>query len=159
MLDQLQYLATRLEGLSGPDRDVDCGLEQIFFGGDVYVQTAQGSMEPTYFVKRPSANHLSGFAKEPVYPYTASLDAAVALVVRLYPAYEIVLAKQTSFKHGVYWSAELGDGLEVEAPTAPLALLRALVSAKIEEAQARRSHSLSQLAESDTEEIMGIGHE
>lgn len=116
-------------------------------------------------------NFSAGYSK-PAWPlYTSSLDAVVALVERALPGWfltldryvmddldddrESLLAKTAAAHRWRVWLRYEGKKAFALAPTAPLAILRALVAAKIGEAKTR-AKALSDLAEMDAEEIAAI---
>lgn len=131
MLDQLQSLATRLEGLSGADRAVGFEICKAFLAPN-YDGTAE-----------------QWFGHDRHADPTASLDVAVALVERLAPDLWFALARFPNNREDCRWVVQDRNGIgRWFAPTAPLALLRALVSAKLEEERASIS----------TIELGGKGH-
>ncbi len=73
-------IIARLEAATGADRELDAEIEALLFGGEIIWGAARFTDDPTVSVRRPSANHLSGFSNNPVRLFTASLDAALALV-------------------------------------------------------------------------------
>lgn len=138
MLEQLKSLADRLEGLSGPDRETDVALEIWAhpFLKDL-PRDAAGWSHPEYGRIRPAQ------------AYTSSLDAAVALVERemapklldiegsweprdkaVWPAWSVRWYPAGVDRDGKSWHAQVGTG-----PTPAIALLRALLAAKIAEAE------------------------
>lgn len=135
MLDQLQSLADKLEGLSGADRETDWHIADAF-------QLPEPWPHSTLW---PPFVEGSRFDKR-IPTYTASLDATVALVEQVLPgwAWAVMSASPNEDKPwaGLARSRGAMTGFGETAPTAPLALLRALVSAKIEEERASISTTL-----------------
>jgi len=78
----LHELLERVKAASGADRELDAEIDVALFGGEIGLRAAQYTMDPQLFVRRPSAQHVSGYANEAVPAYTASIDAAVALIER-----------------------------------------------------------------------------
>lgn len=161
MLEQLKSLAERLEGLSGPDREVDALIESAF--------------DPDWV---PDTEWKFGFVRNRGCPtwikssatFTSSLDAAVALVERVmvpmlldiegswkprdravWPAWSVRWYPAAVDRNGKNWRAVVGTG-----PTPAIALLRALVSAKIEEA--RTVEERGEQAAISTTQLGGKGH-
>lgn len=86
-----EALIARLEALIGSDRELDAEIDVALFGGETIWKTANYTMESYPASRRPSATHIGGFANEHVPSYTASLDAAVALVERVLPGWTYLL--------------------------------------------------------------------
>lgn len=152
----LQALAERLDGLSGPDRATDCELAVALDGfwyddGAIYARAG-------YCHEVDGVICTPGQAPDMLVPkYTYSLDAAVALVERVLPGWFLTLDRYVMDDF-----ADMDEGMLSEAcadhrwrvwlkrggkkgfslgPTPPLALLRALVAAKMEEGRiANRDH-------------------
>jgi hypothetical protein len=133
----LADLLVRLEGLSGPDRAVDRQIMSLFYRweqrwtggidefGDHYLDWVW--VEPDTDQWRTTAR--DGFE------FTASLDAAVELVDRVLPRWEGSLSIAAGRDSWVrLWTDNGMTEYASDAPTAPLALLRALVAAKMAEA-------------------------
>lgn len=80
-------LIDRMEKLEGPDREVDADLDVALFGGETVWKQANYTMESYPASRRLSKYHVGGFANEHVPIYTASLDAAAALVERVLPGW------------------------------------------------------------------------
>lgn len=126
-LPVLQSLLERVEGATGADREIDSRLNRLAYG-DTPVLWPKGSRSK---------------------PYTASLDAALALVERVLPGHLIALAGPWRYadhhpKAGQpIWNAELHEDfeavcvtdLEARGATPALAAIAALLHAKIAELQ------------------------
>lgn len=83
--EKLVKLRERVAELEESDRELDADIEAALFGGEVCWSTANYTMEPMVYVRRPSANHLGGFVNSAVPAFTGSIDAAVALIERALP--------------------------------------------------------------------------
>lgn len=115
----LQALLRRVEEASGPDRELDAELAFRFKSGFVRGRSDDAAYAP---------------------PYTASLDAALALTERVLPGWTIAHLSQQDDKS---WFAELREGYltsynrvamseaRIRPPTSPLALLAATLRALI----------------------------
>ena len=116
MADDLADLIARLTEATGPDREIDLDLWRLF--GDL-----------------PPAVH-ERWDYQTV-PYTASVDASLALVERVLPGKHWSLGwwdegfrcEFLVFEEGEWWY-HAGKGTVGEAPTLPLAILVALLRAK-----------------------------
>lgn len=119
---EIADLLDRLRAATGPDRALDEALFERDHGRKRYRSTFE-QYEPS----------------EELTPYTASLDAALALVERVLPeANTLFIEKEPQTKrHSAYWEVSLQrnnvdsghwahNGI---APTAPLAVLIALLTA------------------------------
>jgi hypothetical protein len=78
--DELLVLASKVEALDGPDREVDAEIAVSIHGGEIVWLQANYTMENYPARKYASADHVGGYGKAPVDPVTASLDAAMSLV-------------------------------------------------------------------------------
>ena len=121
----LKELAEMLDAATGPSRELDAELAVVFdgktFGVGIWSSMLVGE-DGNFF---------------PVPDYTSSVDAALALVERLLPGATTVHAQQ--WKHPTAerpesWTWELsiyprGRTTATYSPTAPIAILRALVAA------------------------------
>ncbi len=110
--EKLRELLERVEAASGPSRAIDYAV------GD--------AIDPKEWRLCPS--------------YSASLDASIALVERLIPDHELFLARE-----GRSWWAVMGDDQTTPdgslwSPTAPLAILSALLRALISQAEGEAQH-------------------
>jgi hypothetical protein len=126
-MTSLQELRERIGRLTGPDREVDAALWALTNCVDdtTYLYGAGGYPDGTRIksYRRPGPRW---FAPR----YTASLEAALGLVERVSPAQDIAICRV-----GGQWEADMGppesfqrDGHAL-GPTAPLALLLALLAA------------------------------
>lgn len=102
-----QELVDRVRGLTGPDREVDRAIERFEHGPDVIPFTPK---------------------------YTSSIDAALALAERVLPGWLVSIDQlKTGWRCGlVEFDREADlviDDYDVEAPTAPLAIVLATLIA------------------------------
>lgn len=81
-------LVERLSAATVGSRELDADIAALLLPGVVEWRTTRWTMEAEPHRKVASANHVGGFAREPVYPVTTSLDAALALAERLLPGAE-----------------------------------------------------------------------
>jgi len=123
---ELRALLERVEAATGPGRELEIDLCAALFGG-----SAEG-IEEAKRSHRFRSTPLGGL-QEPFHSelrnYTASVDAALALVERKLAGWEW----EASFLVGLY-RFELGDpllGFVGESAAAPLAILAALLKALI----------------------------
>jgi hypothetical protein len=137
-VEALKLLSDRLEGLSRADREVDVLIAQTFedvssFDMGERRATIVAAEEPGRIWVRVGCVQ---YAMPPVVEFTASLDAAVALVERVMKGKigPITLLIAGSAQAQLESSDPCGWTVQVVAPTAPIALLRVLISAKIQEA-------------------------
>lgn len=121
----LQDLKDRLDKADGPDRELDADLALL--GG---------------WTEFPGDNWIGPFGEICVPNYTASTDAALGLIERVLPGWRVDFIQQSLDEP--YWTSGLykrvADTHQIDrasgsAPTAPLALLRALMAA-LEQAKA-----------------------
>ncbi len=110
--EALERLLERVKGAKGPDREIDLSLMQIVDPGAI---------------PQSSAN----------LPYTASVDAALALVERELPGCFVTLEVKSGgqFHHCEIEGEDDGDWEAVNMPTPSLAILAALaalLSAKLQ---------------------------
>lgn len=129
MTDNLRGLIERLEKLEGPDREVEAEIDVALFGGETVWKTANYTMESYPASRRPSATHIGGFANEHVPSYTASLDAAVALVERVLPGWDGFVPINAKGEAWVWPAGGMGKGHRVSAATPAIALLIATLKA------------------------------
>ncbi len=133
--DMVELLA-RIEAATGPDRELDGDLHNVLFG-TAYVRSA-GSVSGFMTSETDNGNPY-------VERYTASIDAALALVERMLPGYRWGVSA-VGIKRGTHpdGKAAYVDGFRAhvtessplrpmpstaDAPTAPLAILAALLKA------------------------------
>lgn len=74
------------------DRELDAGIDIAMFGGETIWKQANYTMEMYPASRRPSKNHLGGFAHEHVPHFTSSVDAALTLVMQKLPGAEYTLS-------------------------------------------------------------------
>jgi hypothetical protein len=130
----LKELAAMLDAATGPSRELDADLAEVVglrIEREHYTRYTQEWAPYIY--------DWMGCNKHPLPRFTSSIDAALALVERLLPGAITVHAQQ--WKHPTYerpesWTWELsiyprGRTTATYSPTAPLAILRALVAALI----------------------------
>lgn len=89
--EKLLNLAERCEKATGPDRELDADLDVALFGGVTVWKQANYTMESYPASRRESKHHVGGFVNNHVPLYTASLDAAIALVERMKPGWGFYL--------------------------------------------------------------------
>jgi hypothetical protein len=137
-MSTLLELADRCEKATGPDRELDCEIVVAVGGGEIVWKQANYTMEAYPAHRVPSANHLGGFANEPVPAFSASLDAAMQLVPDPakpwcldYEAPGVWIADFTCFASGPDNGAEIS--LYVRAATPALALCAAALRARAQE--------------------------
>ena len=121
----LRALEARLAETKRSDREIDCKIEQEIVGNKVR-RVERGRKLPSYNWRTKGGEFLPS--------YTSSLDAAVALVERICPLPKYQWAvKQSPHRKGYFvdLSDDKGRAYLADAPTAPLALLLALVRALI----------------------------
>jgi len=80
MKDELLALAERCERAEGPDRELDAEIAVAVLGGEIVWKTANYTMEQYPARRYASEDHIGGYGNAPVEQYSASLDAAMALV-------------------------------------------------------------------------------
>lgn len=139
MSDAVKDLLERLRGATGPDRELDGAIVLALGGPPETALPFQADVAWTYrgggewFTPSPRSIGLDIVWKCP--PYTASLDAALALVEAKLPGVSPAVGQNV---HHGYWHARLSkvgdeDGPftvgEADAPTPALALLIALLEA------------------------------
>lgn len=126
----LASLLTRVEGLTGPDREVDALIWLRFTSGatrELKTVKSAKSLWPDYTIDE-TRDAFRTLVSPP--PYTASLDAALALVERVRPDWYVRIQGCNSA-----WYAEINPtragsfhgSFEANGSTAPLALLAALL--------------------------------
>lgn len=124
-------LLTALQSAERGSRELDEAIAVHFKLGEVGWRQANYTMENHPYLQTPSANHVGGFAREPLPFWTTSIDAALALVERVLPDHMVHLGLEQRLPNREIWAASvLMDQELVFAPTPPLALVTALVRAK-----------------------------
>jgi hypothetical protein len=126
-------LLARVEAATGPDRALDSAIAiALRVGAEGYPRSPLGTFRPGYVQADLGRDGWSvGWRTE---PYTASLDAALALVARALPGgWHVNLGRTYRDKSGRGpWMAYLEndpDEAQAHAPTASLALLAAMLRA------------------------------
>ena len=145
MTGELERLAERVESATGADRELDEAVEIAVRGGEAVYGMTRYTGEPTVGIRRPNAAYRTGFATEPCYPLTASLDAALALVSDKLPGNNSTLVVLDAALRRL--SNGIGNGRLVAADVtadriaryALAALLRTL-SAQPQPSEANRDH-------------------
>lgn len=120
---ELQALLARVEAATGPDRALSNAIRAALFPPKAEVIEHEG-----HLVTLP-AGWGSGFEPD----LTGSLDAALALVERVLPGWELELTSEFR-DDAVIWRVMLGDplrGMDGESSTPALALLAALLRALV----------------------------
>lgn len=141
-IDTLRALQERVRAASGPDIELDAAIDVAIFGGETVWKTANYTMEQYPASRRPSENHIGGFANEYVPRVTSSIDACVALVEKVLPGWHWDVARDNTAmvrdpEQSAFASADyVCWGNKVKSP--PLALLYATLQAllQIEERKA-----------------------
>lgn len=134
--ETLRALLARVEGAAGADREIDAEIALTF-----QIPNEHYNAPLRRPVLLPPQHHrpglleyveISGVSARPAPEYTASVDAALALAGRFYPGAEIMLRRGASGK----WTAlVVGNNTAIKLPTPALALLAALLRAKIAETE------------------------
>lgn len=106
-MSNLQNLLDRVEECADPDKEVDAEICVAFFGGEIVWKQANYTMEPYAVHKTASTAHLSGFAHEPVRPYTASIDAAISLFHRMLPDRGLLIGRGRTRPDEPLWGAQV----------------------------------------------------
>lgn len=135
----LQGLLERLRSATGPDRELDARLTVMFdvrpewcvgYGSELWIDLKSGLDEPVIRINTGGKRSQGHPPMGPYAPYTASLDAALALVERTLPdpgEHLMVLGRDAvHFNLTKHPHVLVGFGY---APTAPLAVLIALLTA------------------------------
>jgi hypothetical protein len=133
MMDKTD-LIRRLEALDGPDRELDAEIDVGLFGGETVWKTTNYTMEQYPASRRANPSYVGGFASEHVPHYTASLDDAIALTIKVLPGWTIANIGQDDRKG---WHAEIRKGYQTSYSTVKIggaslpaiALLLALIPA------------------------------
>lgn len=128
----MRDLLERVKAATGPDRELDAEIEVAAR----WLEAARIGIKPEY--RAPWRANRAGMVGDGHIDYlaptfTASLDAALALVERVLPVCGWAVGKSPS---GIGWARCIKPyqaEFYCEAPTSPLALLTALLTAKIEE--------------------------
>lgn len=125
-MTMLHELAAMLDAATGPSRELDWRIEHIVVRSPVFDASSHDFWPPFMVNSR---------ADKGIPRYTASIDAALALVERLLPGWEW----DVELNQGVYFCTLIrlpvtaDEGMWcADAPTAPLAILKAMVAALME---------------------------
>lgn len=136
-MSEMEELLVRVERADGPDRDLDAAIDVALFGGETVWRQANYTMDNHPASKRPSTNHVGGFAFEPVPFITSNPTDAMGAVLQKFPGWSWKLVRE-----GGKFSFVLRDApkLEVVAPAwvcsrqePALAILVCLLNALIAE--------------------------
>lgn len=117
---KLKDLITWMEAESGPSREMDFAIHALFFPGVKSIITYDPDL-PHGFGKDPLSQAL-----DPRPAYTASIDAALALVERVQPGCDWGIDKTDEGDPEEWFDAVVGEGFS-QHRTAPLAILLALL--------------------------------
>lgn len=152
MID-LQDLLARVEAAAGPDRVLDFELHIGIVCDEIWPATNRQG-----FVTNPysrMSDYLATYRdvinaddQDFDFPrYTASLDAALALCERVLPGCRYRLEKDAPATSKAFWATcgMPGEQEHAEAASAPLALLAAILNAKIAEAASPESRPSGEL--------------
>lgn len=128
----LRSLLAKVEGASGPSRALDGEVEVAVR----WIEAARCGLKPEHRAKwRSNAAGMvgDGFTEYMAEPYTASLDASLALVERVLPGAEYMIGRR-------YAQIDLADQSPTywaHTETAPLATCAALLKALIAQEEER----------------------
>ncbi|WMT85615.1 hypothetical protein NO932_11815 [Pelagibacterium sp. 26DY04] len=115
---KLEALLERVEKATGPDRELDHLIHD---------QTVESIGSRMYNTKENGGSFIAADITAPL--YTASIDASKALVNRKFPNWQLNI-----HDYGMMAEASIGSWISEprsEAPTAPLAIIKALLKALI----------------------------
>lgn len=134
-MPDLAALAERLEKATGPDRELDADISVVLLGGEIQWKQTRFTGESYPARKYASRDHVGGFAVGPVELLTASIDAALALVEKVLPGWSwqigtyarVGISAQLAEPISTEYGPAIGQRADVKAPTAPLAILIALL--------------------------------
>jgi hypothetical protein len=121
---KLKELLERVEKATGPDRDIDFDLAELL---DEFAFVPTFGMAGNWY-KRPVQYGLT----TDVPAYTASIDAAVALVGKVLPGWSWVVGRNdTDSEHMCIMGDSPQNEFESEGSSPPLAILAAMLRALI----------------------------
>lgn len=126
-------LIERLEAAEVGDQDLSLDVNLVLEGGEEEAFVVNYTMETRWCIKRPSSDHVGGFVKDPNWPVTTSLDAALALAERVCPEalWSCVPGGSGKFCAGFHVPRGWGNNEQWgTAPTPALALCIAILKAK-----------------------------
>jgi hypothetical protein len=138
----LHELLERVKAASGPDRELDAAIHMAVLPDDFASKIMRGDYATHSWrlgsggvsYVSPNSGGTSG-GSHPVAAYTASIDAAVALIERVLPGCEWDVSTASGGRAG--YEVEIvrphGGAWTRPGPTPPLALIAALLEAKIAE--------------------------
>ena len=128
----IQRLVERIEGASGPDRELDCDIALAVDGGEIIWLSANGTMDQYPARKYESSMHVGGFGKAPVPCYSSSMDAAISIVPkgRMWRC-DFWPARHADKQIGSAFVAIDGETCHGDARTSALALCAAALRARI----------------------------
>jgi hypothetical protein len=138
--ERVGKLREMVRAAKGPDREIDVELACILEAGKgtTALSYVDGSQQRVPWSPNPW-----GGPTVPLAAYTSSIDAAVALVERVLPGFGYMIRRhETTFGTRACCSllapstGEHGDTWDVWAATTPLAILDALLTALLAQAQA-----------------------
>lgn len=117
----LRALQERVRSAEGPDIELDAAIDVTIFGGETVWKTTNYTMEQYPASRRPSLNHVGGFANEYVPRVTSSIDACMALISTLLPNWWITCGLCELTGHasiGPDYNGSAGERLRAEFPVA-----------------------------------------
>lgn len=135
---ELEALLGRVEKLTGPDRKVDADLTAMLLNANIVWHTDRITGERYPEALMQSDITADGLLNPPVHRYTASLDAAVALVERCLPGWRIDLRigkwPEHDPRHVVLWNNDTTAvtsvfGVKADGASPAIALLSAALRA------------------------------
>jgi hypothetical protein len=144
-------LLERLRAATGPNRELDAAIYNAMEedGGRIAFRVSNWTRGCAPMLERYHDGWLSGKDEDDIYAntlirYTASLDAALALVDRVLSGRNIEIATFAALGEAMARIALPGDplGSLAQAPTAPLAVLVALLDALSDGAPTRQDGQL-----------------
>lgn len=128
--EQLESLRQRVAEATGPDRQIDAALVTTLCPGATVGEYIHGEGYDVVF----HAYELGIYNKARCPEYTASLDAALALVERLLPDAFIDMHSRAGGRNWEVVITTAPSCMEGKADTAPFAILAALLASLLSEA-------------------------
>lgn len=129
---ELAGLIERVEAATGPDRELDVLIPAILFGWP--------EIDPTTLSGGKPGDRAFDNSNDPDWrfgcqPFSSSTDAALALVERMTDDPEITVSNvsKKAWKCAIWIGNDETDGQYRSAPTAPLAIILALLKALAQE--------------------------
>lgn len=129
---ELAELLERVKAETGPDRELDIAIGLAVGGFERVQRGILGVVEYRFWM--PEGGWNSGSSTVMIPKFTASLDAALALVERALPGAEWSVGHNACDDFVATCWVQGVEDLDYHAPTAALALLAALLSALIAQA-------------------------